>query len=231
MYGINSDLLERFDNIRTVYKHLELMQNGDVRYEVVFTEQIDVITCTKAGIVLMLYNAVESIMTKCIARIHQALIGDNLRFDDCNDAIQKLIIVYYENAKSKRSNIHDQVPYIVALHNYLSGNCTFNLSQDEMSKYYTLYSGNLDAKEVRGVLKQYGINSDGNERLHVSELQSIKNYRNQLAHGEKSFHEIGTAITIQQVEIMIEKTQGFLNALVDVINDYITNQEYKKTTT
>lgn len=228
MYGITSDLRERFDDIQTVYRHLELMQNGNVRYEEDFTEQIDVITCTKAGIVLMLYNAVESIITKCIARIHQALIDDCLCFDDCNDAIQKLIIVYYENAKSKSSNIHDQVPYIIALHNYLKGHSTFSLSHDELSKYYTLYSGNLDAKEVRGVLKQYGIATDDNGELQVSELQSIKKYRNQLAHGEKSFHEIGVAITIQQVDQMIQKTQAFLNAVINTVSRYITNQQYKR---
>lgn len=231
MYGIKNELLERFDEIQKVYMHLELMHNGNVRYEEAFSGQIHVITCTKAGIVLMLYNAVESTITKCITRIHQELIDSSLTFDDCNDAIQKLIVVYYENAKNKSNDIHAQVPHIIAFHNYLTGQHTFDLTYDKLSENYTLYSGNLDAKAVRGVLTEYGINADDFENLKVSELQTIKKFRNQLAHGEKSFQEVGNDITIQRLDQMIKKTQDFLNAVIDVVNHYISNQEFKRVST
>ena len=91
-----------------------------------------------------------------------------------------------------------------------------------MNKYYSLYSGNLDSKKICSIFSKYGIVF--NERIR--ELQTIKDYRNKLAHGEISFEECGREISIQQIEVINQKVSGYINNAINAIEDFIDNNRF-----
>ena len=224
MQSIKEELSIRVEEINSVINLLQLMEGGQIESRSGTTNFITVKTSMKAGIILMLYNAVESTVTKCLERIHEELIYQNLMFDDCNDNLKQLVVVYYENVKSKVTDIHNEAPYILKFHEYVTGNRGFGLTYQQMSKFYSLYSGNLDSREIKTVLDKYGI--DFQER--ISELKTIKDRRNQLAHGELSFEEVGRGLSLQQLDHMRETTFSYLEKIVDEIKKYIEGKQYKR---
>lgn len=224
MQSIENDLSIRREEVDSVIGYLQHMENGDVEYRTEVQGLTTVKTSIKAGIVLMLYNAIESTMTKCLVHLHTVLITKKLAFNHCNDNLKHLVAVYYENAREKSSDNHRKASLALEFYDYIIGNSTFNLSYEEISKFYTLYSGNLDSREIISVLEKYGIKFE--ER--ASELKTIKDFRNKLAHGENSFEEIGRELTLQHIGQLKDKTFGCLEKMIDEIKQYIKNEHYAK---
>ncbi len=223
MQSIKEELSIRVEEIDSVINLLQLMESGQLECKSGAIDFTTVKTSIKAGIVLMLYNAVESTVTKCLQRIHEILINQGLLFDDCNDNLKQLVAVYYENAKTKATDIHNRAQYILKFYEYIAGNRGFGLTYQQMSRFYSLYSGNLDSREIISVLEKYGIGF----QEHAPELKTIKNRRNQLAHGELSFEEVGRELSLQQLEHMKEQTFTYLEKLIDEIKKYIEDRQYK----
>lgn len=226
MEGIKRELSIRKEEADSLLNFLRSLESGEIESSDI-ERRTTVQTSIKAGIVLMLYNAIESTVTKSLDRLHEIIIEKSLAFYDCNDSLKKLLIVYYENAKAKSSDIHKQVPFILELNNYLGNNCTFSLSYSDLSKYYTLYSGNLDSKEIRAVLSKYGIVFEE----QATELQTIKNMRNKLAHGESTFEEVGRELSVQQLEHMQARTFAYLEQAIEAIEEYLQEERYGNPTT
>ncbi len=224
MQSIKEELSIRVEEIDSVITLLQLMENGQLECQSETPNFVMVKTSIKAGIILMLYNAVESTVTKCLERMHGILINQGLMFNDCNDSLKQLVVVYYENAKEKVADVHNKAPHILRFYEYINGNRGFELTYEQMSKFYSLYSGNLDSREIISVLEKYGIGFQ--ER--ISELKTIKDKRNQLAHGELSFEEVGRELSLQQLNHMKERTFTYLEKLIDEINRYIEDEQYKK---
>lgn len=225
MQNIKRELLlreEESENILSFLKYMESSANISGRRDLSF-DSTTVMTSIKAGMILMLYNTVESTITKCLERLHEIIISQNLHFDECNEKLKKLIIVYYENAKEKSSDIHSSAPYILEFYQYIKGDDVFNITYKELSRFYSLYSGNLDSKEIISVLDKYGIIFE--ERQSV--LKTIKDNRNKLAHGELTFEEAGRSLSVPQLEVMKDRTFAYMEKTVYSIEQYVNNREYK----
>lgn len=222
MRGVKRELSIRKEEADSLLNFLNLLETGTVEGSIGISRRTTVQTSIKAGIVLMLYNAVESTVTKSLERLHEIIIEKELAFSSCNDSLKKLLVVYYENAKMKSSDIHKQVPFILELNSYLRDNSKFSLSYPELTKYYALYSGNLDSKEIRAVLSKYGILFEE----QATELQTIKNLRNKLAHGESTFEEVGRDLSVQQLEHMKNKTFDYMNKVIEKIEQYLQEEKY-----
>lgn len=224
MQGIERDLDIRLEEVNSVIGYLQHMENGDLEYKTEVRGLTTVKTSIKAGIILMLYNAIESTMTKCLVRLHQVLISKNLMFNDCNDKLKHLVAVYYENARDKSSDNHRKASHALKFYDYIIGNGKFDLSYEELSKFYPLYSGNLDSREIVAVLEKYGIELE----KRVPELKTIKDRRNGLAHGEHSFEEVGRELTIQYIESLRDQTFEYMKEVISEIKLFIEEENYTK---
>lgn len=223
MQSITRDLSIRSEELNSILEFLNLMESGGFEYKREFNNSTTVKTSIKAGIVLMLYNAVESTVTKSLERLHETLIRQKLMFDDCNEKLKQLIIIYYENAKEKNLDVQNKAPYILRFYDYIQQNRSFELSYKDLSKFYSLYSGNLDSREIISVLNKYGMDF----QVRITELKTIKNKRNELAHGELTFEEVGRALSVQQLMSMKERTFDYLEKIIDEIEIFIENEKYK----
>ena len=67
------------------------------------------------------------------------------------------------------------------------------------------------------------------ENKHGQTLKEIKQKRNWLAHGEKSFIEVGSTSSYGQLEEAKSNVFDFLSEFISAIESYISNQQYKKT--
>jgi len=178
----------------------------------------------KSSVIVMLYNVVESTITRILAKIHEVIISEDIKYYDLSKNIRNLMLLYYHKNREKNPDIHNSLEVIHGTIDFINGINGFNLNYDEMAKFYSLYSGNLDAKQVRKVFNKYEItipeNIGGN-------LKDIKNGRNTLAHGEKSFEEYGRDIVVARLEMYIQNVTIFLNSVVDFTEVFLNEKKYK----
>lgn len=223
MRNVKRELLIRKEETNSLIcfvKHLEesfLLETG-VEYNVMTVK-----TSMKANIILMLYNAVESTLTKSLEKVHEKIKEQRLNYADLCIEIRKILAVYYGYSMEKSSNANTAMEYVLQLADFINGNICFDISYKELIQKYPMYSGNLDSREIKTVLKRYGIVYD--ERC--SELKTIKDDRNKLAHGEDSFEEIGRNLSIPQLEEMANRTFEYLEKMVKEIECYLDEEKYR----
>ncbi|MBP5400186.1 MAG: hypothetical protein J6Y35_00985 [Bacteroidales bacterium] len=83
-------------------------------------------------------------------------------------------------------------------------------------------SGNIDAQKIRDIIKQFG----GNEISNGRDLKTIKDKRNNLAHGEFTFSDIGKDYTVSDLIVYKNEASNYLSNVLDEIQKYIDNQKY-----
>jgi hypothetical protein len=217
---IKRDLDEGFEQINKIIDLIKAIEEGLVSYTGIVTTS----PVIKASTMLALYNIIESTITKVLKKIHLDIISSNSSFEDLTQEIKNLIILYYFYHKKNANNIHDSLDVINDTINIIGCKKMFNLTYDDMSKVYQLYSGNLDAKEVRSIFKKYGVmlNEDVGQSLHT-----IKKVRNKLAHGEQSFEDYGRTLVRTKLEEFFQDTQSFLNMVLNIVSDFISQKKYR----
>ena len=180
----------------------------------------------KASIILMLYNAIESTCSKCLQKIHETICSESLGFNKLSKNIRKILLTYYDksiNTPSFQNKEKSKIDYEIDKIEYLLSYKNFGLSYEDMKKNFQLFSGNLDDDEIKNVFKKYGIKMKENERV----LGRIKNERNDLANGRKTFEEVGRDYSWQELKKKHAAVFDYLGIVLSNVDDYISNAKYK----
>ncbi len=169
----------------------------------------------KATGFLLLYNLVESSMSNAIEAIFDELKQNETSFDDVRDELKKLIV---KNFKTNNS-VEDLLPKIDTI------------SQDIISASFNrdkLFSGNIDARKIKETSRSYGFSVETNARKtdNGKDLLIIKRNRNDLAHGFKSFEEVGKDATADELLVIQRRVICYLREILKNIETYISNEEY-----
>ena len=175
------------------------------------------INTLKGSTYLMLYNAVESTLRECINHIHDILETKNENFDNLRVEIKKEI---FRRIKSGHREIKDIIsesakPISKTLHH-----TTLNKRK--------LFSGNIDAEEVKKLAIIYGfsISTDARKTKNGATLSDIKEKRNALAHGNIDFDQVARIESIRDIRDVASTTINYLSALLENIDDYITSNGF-----
>ena len=218
------DFEERSQEVRRYFLFLKNLEYGSIQLNVMRANNAqpkriddDLLKTLKATGFLLLYNLIELIMTNAIETIFDDLKNQNISFDDVRDDIKKIIIKNFKDNKSTDNLLADiQIISIDII------SVSFNKQK--------LFSGNLDAKKVKETAEKYGFSYQTNPRKtdNGSDLLKIKTNRNDLAHGFKSFEEIGKNYNADDLLKMQKRVIYYLKAILQNIETYISNQEYLK---
>lgn len=171
--------------------------------------QSELIKTLKASAFLLLYNLLESTLKNSIEAIFDELQGKGVNFDSCRDELRHVVL-----GNLKRRNIDDVVPDISRIATDLIS-ATFRKD--------TLFSGNVDGRLVRATAKEYGFNAP---RRSSDELFVVKSNRNDLAHGNKTFSEVGREYDMRRVKGITNEVFHYLSELIDNVETYLENEHY-----
>ncbi len=173
----------------------------------------------KANGLLLLYNLVESTMRNGILAIFDEFKNQAISFDQLKPKIQMIVL---QNLK-KRSleEIHLQI-------NQISTDIIIATFDPEK-----LFSGNVDAKLIKEIAEKYGFSyqTEPTKTKNGENLLVIKRNRNDLAHGVKSFKEVGGDRVIEDLLKIKEEVIEYLRQILENIKTYLDNQEYLDVTT
>ncbi|VXD22337.1 XisH domain-containing protein (fragment) [Planktothrix serta PCC 8927] len=180
----------------------------------------------KATGYLLLYNLVESTMRNAIETIFEELITKNISFDDLRDEIKKIII---DQVKDKDLQSTDKL--LLNLQNISVDiiSATFNAIRHQENKK-RLFSGNVDAREIKDTAKKYGFSfqTNQNKTRDGIDLVTVKTNKNNLAHGFQSFEEVGRNATADELLKIQKRVICYLREILINIEIYLSNEEYLK---
>lgn len=172
----------------------------------------------KASAYLLLYNLIESTMKNAIEAIFDELQNQGVSFDDIRPELKKIILV---NLKRRNPDkILDEIQDI-SLDIVKVG---FNREE--------LFAGNIDSKLIRETAKKYGFYSptDDKKITNGEDLYLVKNNRNDLAHGSKSFTEVGKEKGADELIKIKNQVVEYLEGILKKVETYIDKQEYLDST-
>jgi hypothetical protein len=173
----------------------------------------------KANGFLLLYNLVESTMRNAIEAIFDELTNQTISFDQLRPKIK---IIVLQNLKNRSPNkIHLQI-------NQISTDiitATFNREE--------LFSGNVDAKLIKEIAEKSGFSykTEFTKTKNGQNLVVVKSNRNDLAHGVKSFEEVGGDNAIEELLEIKDEVIEYLRQILENIKTYLNNQEYLEVNT
>lgn len=173
------------------------------------SEQQDLLRTFKASALLMLYNLMESSVTNAVQAIFDELEQQAIPFDQCRKEIRLVVLGNVSRHKPQKllSNIE-------------------TLATDIITKTFrreAIVSGNVDAREVREVAKRYGFPEPTSRG---DRLLTVKTNRNDLAHGNKSFAEVGRTFTVKDIIDIKDDVVSYLTETLDHVDSYLNGKEY-----
>lgn len=173
----------------------------------------------KASAYLLLYNLVESSMRNAIEAIFKELQSQQVPFDRIKPELKKIVLQNF-----KRQN-PDKV--LVQIRDISLDIIAVGFDKEE------LFSGNIDGLLIRKIAKSYGFSSrtDYAKTHDGIDLLSVKTNRNDLAHGVKSFAEVGKDKTADELIEVKNKVVNYLRQILENIETYLVNKEYLNSST
>jgi hypothetical protein len=217
MIGVHSDFHERVLEINEYFNFVLKVEKGDTELKqrtlntpaYSYNERENLLRTFKASAFLLLYNLMESTVTNVVEAIFDELTRKNISFDACRNEIRRVVL-----ANLKECDIDNIIPNL----NFLAIDVITKTFRKEK-----IVSGNVDARKIKDIAKKYGFvppAADGGDLL------TVKSNRNDLAHGSKSFAEVGRDYTMEEIINIKNKVIDYLSILVNNVTFYINQQNY-----
>ncbi len=158
-------------------------------------------------------------MKNAIEAIFDELQNQGVSFDKIRPELKKIVL---RNLKRRDPDkIFAQIQYI---------------SLDIVKigfKREELFSGNIDSRLIKETAKKYGFSAktDYAKTTDGSDLLTVKTNKNNLAHGIKSFAEVGKEISADELIEIKNKVVKYLRQILENIETYLDKQEYLDSST
>ncbi len=221
MIDVKRDFQQRCDEIDLYFSFMEKVAKRGSKISLAdgTADKIEPVLAKtlKANGFILLYNLVESSIKRAVEEIYIKMKRDGTKYDDVKESIKREIIIFLKNKK----NADEFVTSV----NFIAEDI---IEQCFSSKI--LFSGNVDAKEIRETSKKYGFSTATNNRVTKGgrELLTVKTHRNDLAHGVFSFQEVGKNFTPQEMLRIKREVTSYIKQILDNIENYINNKEFLK---
>jgi MAE_28990/MAE_18760-like HEPN len=191
---------------------LAISENGDMQKIKVIDSELA--KTLKANGFLLLYNLIESSMRNAIEAIFDELKDKQVSFNSVRIEIKKVVL---QNFKSRSpEDIHTKIT---------------DISIDIITagfKSRELFSGNIDRDEITKTARKYGFSydTDYSKTKHGENLYNIMRNRNDLAHGNKSFSDVGKDISIGDLLKVKDEVVEYIGQILKNIEKYLNAKEY-----
>lgn len=173
------------------------------------TQQADLLRTFKASALLMLYNLMESAVTNAVEAIFDELEKEAISFDVCREEIRLVVL---GNLRQ-----HDPRKLVAELNALATDVVTKTFRKGE------IVSGNVDARGIREVAKQYGFPEP---KSRGDRLLTVKTHRNDLAHGSKSFAEVGRTFSVSDIQDIERDVVAYLTEMLNNVSEYVATKSY-----
>lgn len=196
--------------------------------EVQFPLTLELTHTLKANLVLLLYSAMEATLVQLLDEMHDA-IGANCSSADALNAQLLRVVLKTVKKDSKSTVLSSTSPLHTSLFRYWMDDWKSRTSGKD--KRVDGISGSVDSLVFYEQLKKFGVVAQTtNDRppAHLTDiaLQKVKTNRNELAHGEKSFTDLGRNLAVPTLETDSSAVFDTLRKIAAEVDNYLLGQRY-----
>lgn len=168
----------------------------------------------RAGTFLILYNLIEASARGAIEAIHDKITTSEAPFFLLTLTLRKEIVRLFKKGTDP-AGLH-------TMEDFPSAFVATALAQD------IKLSGNVDAKAIRELADCYGFSHRTKTRFtrDGSDLLVIKRNRNDLAHGRKTFEEIGRDHTASELRLLTRRAMFYMDGILNNVAEYLDEERY-----
>jgi hypothetical protein len=213
--GFFADFLARKAQVgrylEVVETHEQAMEPG--KASAAATEQLNVL---RAGHFLILYNLVEASLRGAVEAIHDRIVTERVPLQQLTDTIRRDVIRSFKARcdPDKHLNMNDIPIELVAVALDIDAGYPF--------------SGNVDAKKVREMADIYGFDTTTPREVtrDGADLLTVKSLRNDLAHGDKTYDEVGRNYTATDLKGLSDRSIAYVEAILTRVDRFVTERRF-----
>jgi len=178
------------------------------------TGNVDKVAILKSAFIMLLYNVIESTAVSILERVHEKIV--RYKYSELSDQLKTLFVEYYlfgENKKKQQSTLNSVIDNSLTFPEF-----------EELIKKISLFSGNLDSRELTKIMGRYGIGkitSSNKEKLLI-----VKNNRNKIAHGEVMFKECCRNSTFEELSLIQLAVFDALDQMILSTETYLDQKRF-----
>lgn len=181
-------------------------------------------TTLKACTFLLLYNVIESCVRSAIGQAYAEIESDGLIFGDSTEEIKGIWLRQQLEVPTDSANHGTYLGRAIELAEQISSRRVLVLESRKLP-----ISGNLDGDTIRKLCAKHGVT------LRVTkwakggaELSTIKDQRNALAHGHKSFSECGRDYAVKDLERIFKQSKHFMRGFVRSVTSFNSSRGFRR---
>lgn len=182
----------------------------------------------KANLCLLLYSAMEATLVQLLDEMYEA-IGRNCQgADQLNAQLLLMVAQHFRGRKKDISGVNTRAPLHESLFDAWIADWKSLASAKE--KRTAGISGSVDSRTIAKQLRRFGVipalPEDTPAHLSSPALLRAKNRRNELAHGEKSFTELGQELAFEELWKDSRHVFRTLTHVVQEVNAFLQGRRY-----
>lgn len=188
-----------------------------------FIPKRDLQKILRSNCFLLLYNLVESSVRNSILSVYDSIHDDSLKYEELSESIQEIWLTNQtRQAQISENRINARLKELIE---EVSEGSQIVLKEDTIN-----ISGNLDYYSIQKIINTYGFFGRITvDKRHIeSALYKVKQERNLLAHGNKTFCQSGEIITMPELTNIKDNISKYLDELLLNVETYIDNKGYIK---
>lgn len=230
MVNTKSDFEQRKKEIENYFSFLDTLDKETTFLKHIKDSQIieeviskDIQRILIANSFLILYNLIEATIRNSIVEIYEKIQEDSITYNDLSQNLKKIWIKNKtKNLKEGNFNINTLQTNVESIINNVIDNEIVLLTKEDID-----ISGNIDADKIRTLAKEIGFDKASNER-NGTNLVTIKNKRNGLAHGNHTFYDVGKDFTVKDITTFKDETFLYLLDVITNIEKFINEKKYQQ---
>lgn len=169
----------------------------------------------RGGAFLVLYNLIEATTRGAIEAIHDGITTDGVQFGSLTESLRREAIrLFKKGADPEKHHMLVDLPaafVAIALAQGID------------------FSGNVDSRLIRGLAECYGFSHSTTERTRGgSDLLTVKSNRNDLAHGHKTFEQVGRDYAYADLVSISLRSMMYMGEILANIDRYMDDRCYLK---
>lgn len=179
-----------------------------------FDDQL--INVLKSVIYIMSYNQLEATARSCLESVYDHLDDNEIGYEKLKPCIQKeiltAVIKNHENGnaihKCIGSDLEKKIP-----------RASLNIKK--------VFNGNVCKDTFIKINKDYDLRvTPSRENRDGEDLDTLKNARNDLAHGNKSFSEYGATYSTNDFIESSKRVSAYISSAITAFDEYIEEEKY-----
>ncbi|CAK3751229.1 putative MAE-28990/MAE-18760-like HEPN domain-containing protein [Vibrio crassostreae] len=210
--------LDDIDLIRALSEVIDnkLLAEKSTEAEITVTINEDTLNVLKSCIQMLTYNLVESSMRSCLEGVYDHIedngVGYNQLVANVQEEILSGFLKKFDTGALFRSEVKNDL-------NLLGPKASLAPKK--------VFNGNIDADKVHSIKKKYRLNLNPHRELrNGTDLDWLKDSRNELSHGNSSFSEHGRKDDLKRVLEQTDRVVGYVNTVITSFEDYMDTQSY-----